>query len=267
MVGGGVALTDKILYQNGTVTEMTVDNHTPDKDGLDFEDVSLETRDGANLACWLIKAEEAATASTLLYFHGNAGDMASRLEHVKNLQGALKCNVFMVSYRGYGKSSGKPSEEGFNEDAHAAFKYLAESPNIASSKIMVYGHSIGGAVAIHLCHRMQSIGSEAQPVGLIVENTFTSIAEMAGPLMRRVGGYLPSQWNNNEVIQEITCPILLLSGRADTIVPPEMMDMLKCVATSSKECTLVEFPEQGHNDVSQGEGYLEKIQAFVSSVV
>ena len=92
-------------------------------------------------------------------------------------------------------------------------------------------------------------------------------AEMAGPLMRRVGGYLPSQWNNNEKIQVITCPILLLSGRSDTIVPPEMMDLLKCVATSSKECTLVEFPEQGHNNVSQGEGYLEKIQTFVSSIL
>merc|ERR1711871_1291473 len=77
-------------------------------------------------------------------------------------------------------------------------------------------------------------------------------AEMAGPLLRRVGDWLPSKWKNHEKVQEITCPILFLSGRSDTIVPPEMMDLLKCAATSSKEAKLVEFAAQDHNDTMEG---------------
>merc|ERR1711871_1381816 len=142
ILGGAVALTDKILYRNDITVEKTVENTTPADHGLSYEDVSIETPDGISLHCWLVKAADPTTCPTMLYFHGNAGDMASRLEHVKNLQEALGCNVFMVSYRGYGKSSGKPGEEGFNEDALACYKYLQENPNIDSSKIVVFGHSV-----------------------------------------------------------------------------------------------------------------------------
>jgi len=247
--------------------EKTVENTTPADLGLSYEDVSIETQDGVTLHCWLVKAADQATAPTMLYFHGNAGDMASRVEHVKKLQATLGCNVLMVSYRGYGKSSGKPSEEGFMEDAVAALKYLTESEAIKSSKIFVFGHSVGGAVAIHLAAVSQEDESLTPVSALIVENTFTSIAEMAGPLLRRVGDWLPSKWKNHEKIQQISCPVLFLSGRLDTIVPPEMMDLLKCAATSAKEAKLVEFPTQGHNDTMEGEGYQGHVKAFVAEHV
>ena len=139
------------------------------------------------------------------------------------------------------------------------------SLQVDSTKLVLFGHSVGGAVALHLAASTQS--SEAKPAVVLVENTFTSIPEMAGPLMRRFGDWLPSQWKNNERIQEIACPILLLSGRKDTIVPPEMMDLLKCVASASAECKLVEFPEAGHNDVPQAEGYYDALKAFVAAHV
>jgi fermentation-respiration switch protein FrsA (DUF1100 family) len=261
IVGGGVALADKILYRNDIKADKTVENTTPAEFGLAYEDVNLETQDGSSLACWLIKSST-AKSPTLLYFHGNAGDMASRLEHVKALNEALQCNVFMVSYRGYGKSTGKPSEEGFMEDAAEALKWLDSNAEIDSGKIVVFGHSVGGAVAIHLVASSQ----EVKPKALIVENTFTSIAEMVGPLLRRVGDWLPSQWKNHEKIQEVACPVLLLSGRNDTIVPPEMMDLLKCAATSSSNATLAEFPK-GHNDTMDGDGYYDQIKSFVSSSI
>jgi len=261
ILGGAVALTDKILYRNDVTVEKTVENTTPAEVGLEFEDVVIETQDGVTLQCWLVKCADAG-CPTVLYFHGNAGDMASRLDHVKSLQGTLNCNVFMVSYRGYGKSSSKPSEDGFMEDALASLKYLADNPAIDSSKIVVFGHSVGGAVAIHL-----AAAAEVKPAAVIVENTFTSIAEMVGPLFRRVGDWLPSKWKNHEKVQEVTSPILFLSGRSDTIVPPEMMDLLKNAATSAKEAKLVEFPTQGHNDTMDGEGYADAIKAFVTEHV
>jgi len=269
MVGTAVLATDKILYRNDIDVEASVENTTPSDApyGLAYEDVSLDTADGVTLHCWFVKGPEPAQC-TVVYFHGNAGDMASRLTHVQGMQQSLKCNVFMVSYRGYGKSTGKPSEEGLMEDAKAALKYLAEKPEVDTKKIVVYGHSVGGAVGIHLVAQSGEAGEEAaQPAALIVENAFTSIAEMAGPLFRRVGNWLPSQWKNHEEIQKITCPILFLSGRSDTIVPPEMMDLLKCAATSSASATMIEFPDKGHNDTWTAEEYYGHLEKFVTENV
>jgi len=262
IVGGAVAISDKILYRNDISVETTVENTKPNdaRFGLDYEDVTLETEDGVTLKCWLVKCSPSAW--TMLYFHGNAGDMASRLGHVKCLQESIQCNILMVSYRGYGQSSGKPSEEGFMMDALAAYKFLVDR-NITD--IIVYGHSIGGAVAIHLVEQAQAQG--VKPAALIVENTFTSIAEMAGPLLRRVGEWLPSKWKSNEKITSIQCPILLLSGRCDTIVPPEMMDLLKFNATSSAEVKLVEFPLCGHNDTINAEDYYMAICNFITMLL
>ncbi|KAJ1498678.1 hypothetical protein HMI56_004846, partial [Coelomomyces lativittatus] len=108
---------------------------------------------------------------TVLFFHGNAGNIGHRLPIAKGLVQSLHCNVFMLSYRGYGKSEGTPDEAGLQLDAQAALVYLTSHPILKSVPIYVMGQSIGGAVALHLVANQPS----QQVHGLILENTFLSL--------------------------------------------------------------------------------------------
>jgi len=261
MAAGATLLTDMILYQNSHVPEQTVANTTPSSApySMAYEDVFIDMED-ARIHCWLIPHHEnPADKPTVMLFHGNAGDMASRLGLAQSLIGTVGCNVFMVSYRGYGDSTGKPSEQGLNTDAGACWDHLVERSDINSDKILLYGQSLGGAVAIQLA----AAKAKGLAAGLIVENTFTSIMDMAGPLASKVhalNSLLPSKWDSKTAIEQVECPILLLSGRKDKLVPPAMMDVLK--STCKGPSSLVEFPEVGHNDTCTAPSYFKTIQSW-----
>eukprot|EP01083_Nonionella_stella_P077449 211523_1 len=133
--------------------------------GIPFDDVFLQTKDKVGIHAWLLKQTDTKSAPTLLFFHGNAGNIGYRLNNAKALY-QLGINVFLVEYRGYGNSEGIPSEAGLIKDSLAALEYLQGRTDIDSGSIMAFGRSLGGAVAIALAHSNSDALS-----GIILENT------------------------------------------------------------------------------------------------
>lgn len=232
---------------------------------MPWEDVWLRTADNVDIHCWYIRQADPHaqfSAPTILYFHGNAGNISHRLQNVRDLY-RMGYNVFLVSYRGYGLSSGVPSEPGLQRDAEAALEYLSrQRRDIDAKKIFVFGRSLGGAVGIHLARKYQE-----KIAGLIIENTFTCIPDMIGnvlPFLRFFKWLSRNRWNSLQAVAHITKPILFLSGGCDELVPPSMMRQLyeRCRSTHKRLKVL----EAGtHNETWQQPGYYAAIEQFIET--
>ncbi|KAL6507157.1 Alpha/beta hydrolase domain-containing protein wav2 [Orobanche hederae] len=199
---------------------------------------------------------------------------------VKDMLQKLQCNVFMLSYRGYGASDGFPSQHGITKDAQAALDHLVQRTDIDTSRIIVFGRSLGGAVGAVFARN-----NPDKVAAVILENTFTSILDMAGVLLpflkffigksgskgpKVLNFVVRSPWNTIDVIGEIKQPILFLSGLKDEMVPPSHMKMLyaKAAARNSK-CLFVEFPTGMHMNTYEigGVRYWRTIHEFLSKWV
>ncbi|XP_031491688.1 alpha/beta hydrolase domain-containing protein WAV2 [Nymphaea colorata] len=270
-----VALQEKLVYVP-VVPGLTKGYPiTPARLHLKFEDVWLRSSDGVRLHAWFIKLFPDCRGPTLLFFQENAGNIAHRLEYIRIMLQQLQCNVFMLSYRGYGASEGYPSQHGIIKDAQAALDHLTQRTDIDTSKIIVFGRSLGGAVGAALAKNNPDKVS-----ALILENTFTSVLDMAGVLLPFLRWFIGSTafkgpkilnflvrspWNTVEIIDKIKQPILFLSGLQDEMVPPAHMRMLYEKASSSNSRTLfVDFPDGMHMDtwLSGAERYWRSIQLF-----
>ena len=192
----------------------------PAERGMDYKDVWITTKDKVRLHAWFVKANryEPRKYKTLIFFHGNAGNIGARLPNVEMQVKALQCNVLIVDYRGYGNSNGTPTEEGLALDAEATLEHALEDPEIDSENVYVFGRSIGGCVAVRLAQ------SKANHIkGLIIENSFTSIADMVDTLMPTVSyfkKYIQRVFYPNiDRIPSNTSPILFIRGLKDQIVP------------------------------------------------
>jgi len=192
-----------------------------------------------------------------LWFHGNAENIGHGLEHL-GFYARLGVNVLAVDYRGYGKSEGSPNEAGVYRDADAAFDYLIRERHIQPKNIFVFGHSLGGAVAIDLASRREC-------GGLIVQSSFTSVRDIARRTFRiPLLEYIPkSQFNSLAKIRQIRAPILILHGTRDETVPYSMGQRLFAAAPEPK-CF---FPIEGagHNDVIEigGDDLLVHLKSFI----
>ncbi|XP_073043369.1 alpha/beta hydrolase domain-containing protein WAV2-like isoform X1 [Primulina eburnea] len=253
---------------------------TPARLRLIYEDVWLTSSDGVRLHSWFIKLLPDCRGPTILFFQENAGNIAHRLEMVRIMLQRLQCNVFMLSYRGYGASDGFPSQHGITMDAQAALDHLSQRTDIDTSRIVVFGRSLGGAVGAVLTKN-----NPDKVAALILENTFTSILDMAGVLLpflkwfigkssSKVPGVLNflirSPWSTIDVINEIRQPILFLSGLQDEMVPPLHMQLLYAKAAArNQQCLFVEFPTGMHMDtwLSGGDHYWRTIQEFLEKSV
>jgi fermentation-respiration switch protein FrsA (DUF1100 family) len=158
-----------------------------DKYGLIGEDVVLETSDKVKLHGWMLKLPSMSDELTrsrpvILFFQENAGNMSFRLPFLALMIRTLKCPVLAVSYRGYGKSQGKPNEAGLQLDAEAGLAHLLQRSDVNNKRIIVFGRSLGGAVAIHLTSKYQD-----KIEALILENTFTCVEEMVGQVLGPLG--------------------------------------------------------------------------------
>ncbi|MCU7923163.1 MAG: alpha/beta hydrolase, partial [Candidatus Thiodiazotropha sp. (ex Dulcina madagascariensis)] len=184
---------------------------TPEQFGLEFESVTLVTEDRVKLAGWFLPRKE--PRATLLFFHGNAGNISHRLESLE-LFHRLGLAVLIIDYRGYGDSEGRPSEAGIYRDAEAAWRYLTVTRKIPGEAILLFGRSFGGAVAAYLASRYPSMG-------LVLESTYTSVPDMAAELYP----WLPARWlakyryNTRERLAGIHTPVMVVHSRKDEIIP------------------------------------------------
>ena len=179
--------------------------------GLDYEDVTLNTADNVQLHGWYIPQQQ--SEQVLLFFHGNAGNISHRRDSIE-LFHRLGLNVFIIDYRGYGKSRGKPDEQGLYRDAAAAWDYLTEEKGIASDHILIFGRSLGGAVAARLAAGVQARG-------LILESTLSSardFARTAFPVLSRLV-FTRYDFNTAENIRHVHYPVLVLHSPDDQIMP------------------------------------------------
>lgn len=188
----------------------------------DHEELLIPTIDGESLSAFLLRPENRSHAKgvTILMFHGNAGNIGHRLPIARVLVNDLNCTVLMLEYRGYGLSTGTPNEKGLIIDAQTGLDYIRNREDLRRNKIVLYGQSIGGAVAIDLVAKNQADGDIK---GLVLENTFLSIAKMipaALPAAKWLTPFCHEYWRSELTIAKITdLPVLFLSGLQDEIVP------------------------------------------------
>ncbi|MGZ8967536.1 MAG: alpha/beta hydrolase [Gallionella sp.] len=225
---------------------------SPDRLGLAFESVKIPVGTGderGELDAWWIPAAHNSDI-TLLYLHGNDHNVSSNASHAQRLHD-MGYNVLLADYRGYGNSTGgAPSEAKVYEDAEAVWDYLRSSRGLKPAQIFIYGHSLGGAIAIDLATH------HADAAGMIVESTFTSMQAM-GELRY---SFLPVAWMVNQrfdslqKIPQLKIPLLLIHGTWDKEVPVAMSQQLFAAARSAKTLTLINGG--GHNN-SGAVGWLE----------
>jgi fermentation-respiration switch protein FrsA (DUF1100 family) len=235
---------------------------------IPFEEVFITTADKARIHTWLLLQENAKTKPTLIFSHGNAGNMGFRLPHAALFYAKSGVNVVMYDYRGFGASEGTPSEKGLNLDAIAVLEFVSKHPALEGSPILLFGESLGGAVTISLAHARPTLVS-----GIILENTFLSVPKMVDHLMPLVaplkGLILSIKWDSDMKITTLPHPMLFVSGLADQLVPPFHMKALHDSAAKSSYRDLYEVPGGEHNDtfVTGGMTYYRRVRDFAARVL
>jgi fermentation-respiration switch protein FrsA (DUF1100 family) len=198
----------QLVYFPGIGRDVTV---TPQSYGLAFEAVTLATEDGERLAAWWVPASR--PRGTVLIFHGNAGNISHRLDYLAMFH-KLDHNTFIVDYRGFGRSTGSPSEQGTYRDAEAAWRWLTGERRLGPGDIVVLGESLGGAVAAWLAARVQ-------PRALILASTFTSVPDLGAQVYPFLPVRLLSRFSYDTMgaVRALKVPVLIAHSREDEIVP------------------------------------------------
>jgi len=182
---------------------------TPDQDGFNYENIFITASDGVKTNGWYINCED--SRGTVLFFHGNAGNISHRGDSIE-IFNSLGMSVFILSYRGYGVSEGSPSIKGVNLDALAAWNWLISEKRIPPEKILIFGRSLGGAVAVELMRNVR-------PEAAILESTFSSLADMGGFLSPLASLLVDGAWNSALTAVNIDTPTLCIHSPEDEIVP------------------------------------------------
>ncbi len=227
----------------------------PSSIGLQFESVYFTTTDGLRLSGWFVPIKSAR--GTVLFCHGNAGNISHRLDSIQIFH-QLGLDVFIFDYRGYGQSEGKPTEQGTYKDAEAAWRYLTEERQVNPNGIIIFGRSLGGAVASWLAQ-------SHSPGALILESTFTSLPDIAANLYP----YLPVRlllrfkYNTAEYLGKVNCPVLIVHSHDDEIMPFSHGQRLFDMASEPKKFLEISGT---HNEgfITSGKDYEKGLKAFIS---
>ena len=250
-----------VLFQAGCVYYPDrIIGALPSNADMDFEDITLKTQDGESISAWYVPAgPDPAEGYTLIFCHGNAGNISHRLGSIATFH-QLQLHVLIFDYRGYGKSTGKPTEKGTYLDAQAAWDHLVEEKQVPPGQIIIFGRSLGGAVATRLA-------GTVKPRALVLESAFTSAPDMA----RQMFPILPVRllcrfkYDNLLLIPSIQCPIVIAHGRQDQTVPFSHSQKLFKKAPEPKR--FIEF-RGGHNDGGMDTDmvYRETFKKFLASL-
>lgn len=217
----------------------TIAIESPASYGLvDFSAISLKDSDGTQIETWYHPAKK--DYPTIIHFHGNGGNLSHRAIFFSLLRDA-GFGVLGLDYRGYGRSEGSPSEEGFYQDARATMDYASKTLSLPDNKIIIYGESIGTGVAVQMA-------TEHKIAALVLQSPFTSMTATAShkyPWLP-VSLLLKDRYDSLSKISSIKAPLLLFHGERDTLVPSALGKELFANAPESKQA--IYFPENGHND-------------------
>ncbi|GAA5907824.1 hypothetical protein JCM6882_004567 [Rhodosporidiobolus microsporus] len=277
LTGSGTALyllQTRLIYPSNLPSGSRENVPTPDEFGIEqpWEDVELKAPDGVRVRAYVIKyargGTEPRSRPTVLMLHANAGNVGHRLPIAKVFWSKMRCNVVALSYRGYGKSEGSPSEKGIKLDSQTALDYILSQPELEKTDIFLYGQSIGGAVAIHLASQNARSG---RVKGLVIENTFMSLPDLIPhllPLLRPFLPFLLTQiWPSKSSIASLPSdfPVLFLAGVRDELVEPgQMKGLWELCSSERKEWKEFEFGT--HNDTCIQPHYFTQIARFIASV-
>jgi len=231
---------------------------TPADIGLGFEPLTLTTRDDEQLDAWFIPADPAR--GVVLFCHGNAGNISHRLVSIQ-LFNELGLSVLIFDYRGYGQSTGKPTEKGTYRDADAAWDYLVEQRGIPAEHIILFGRSLGASIAADLATRQSA-------AGLILESGFTSVPDVAAKLYP----WLPVRWfsryqyDARKKLANIHSPVLIAHSRDDEIISYSNGERLFEAANEPKQFLQL---RGGHNDgfFVSGKDYIQGLDSFLETIL
>jgi pimeloyl-ACP methyl ester carboxylesterase len=229
----------------------------PDRLGIAAETVWLEPEADLRVHSYWLEREGATRA--VLFLHGNAGNASYRLPNAAALAD-LDAHVLLLDYRGYGLSEGEPSESGVYADARAALAHLTGVRGIADERVVLFGRSLGGAVAVELA-RGRALG------GVVLESTFSSASDVARGLLGPPGAWLASgKFDSVSKIAELRAPLLMLHGDRDRTIDPALGRRLFEAAPEPKAFEWI--AGAGHNDTVQvgGRAYFRRIGEFLDEV-
>lgn len=225
--------------------------------GLKYEDLQLETEDGASIHGWYVEKEPKSLI--ILFSHGNAGNISSRMEKLVRLRKA-GASVLLYDYRGYGQSRGRPTEKGTYRDGEAAYRWLTQVRKVPASRIVLHGESLGCGVAVELALRHPA-------AGLIIESGFTSTVDMGKLILPwlPVGALVRYRYDNLAKIGRVKVPVLVMHSPQDDIIPFAMGRRLFEAAPEPK--TFFEM-KGDHNEgfIDTGGAYVEALARFLARV-
>jgi uncharacterized protein len=233
---------------------------TPRHVGLEFQDLFFTTADGVRLHGWFIQHREADL--TLVWFHGNAGNIGHRVENIRLLHDKLRINIFIFDYRGYGRSEGHISEAGTYRDGVAALEFVGKQLGVKSENLILFGRSLGAAVAAEMASRFDSRA-------LILETPFVSIPAMAQsvfPLLP-IGSLLQTRYDNLEKIAKIKVPLLVLHGDRDEVIPYEHGRRVFYAAPEPKYFYTISGASHNDTYIIGGDAYFQRLRSFIETVM
>ncbi|HET7394799.1 MAG TPA: alpha/beta hydrolase, partial [Candidatus Binatia bacterium] len=251
----GCRIEDRFIFHPDHVT-----NRDPSHIGLTFENVFFTTQDGIRLHGWFIPHQDAR--ATLVWFHGNAGNISGRLLNIKLLHDRINTNIFIFDYRGYGRSEGTVSEKGTYLDGEAAINYLLGRHEAAARRLILFGRSLGAAVAAEMAIRFASLG-------LILESPFVSIPEMARAIFPSlpIAWLLQTRYDTMEKVRLVKTPILVLHGDRDATVPFAQGKRVFEIASHPKKFHRIVGASHNDTFLVGGEEYYGALRDFIESAV
>ena len=241
------------FYQRNLLYHPSENNYQNDTIQFNHQEIFIKVNDEIKLKSWIIN-KDLKNFKTLVFFHGNAGDLSNRIYKLNELD-KLNINILLISWRGFSGNEGYPTEKNLYEDAKAAIKWLNKK-KVSNSQIILYGESLGTGVAVE-------IASKNNFNSIILESPFTSIensAKIYYPYLP-VSFLLKDRYDSISKIKKINSPILIMHGRKDDIVPFFMGKKLFEKANSPKDSYFTDIDDHMMEFNSQ---LLNKIKDFIT---